>query len=64
MKMILIEINETTLEKLSKDEYIVFADMDGMGADLKVLYGQRSQLIKDLGAINSKISKAWESRSS
>ena len=60
--MILIEIDETSLDKLSREEYTVFAEMTGIPAELKALYAQRSQLIKDLGILNTKITKIWTER--
>jgi len=62
MTKLLIEILQEDLDHLPKDTYVVFAEMSGISPEMKMLYAERSQMIKDLGILNKKISALWTDR--
>ena len=62
MSKLLIEVNDEDITNIGIP-FTLVAELSGVDeAEIKALYAERSQKIRELGEINTKITKQWDNR--
>ena len=61
MNIALIEILEGDIVKLNIPFTMIQVSPKTRASEVRALYAERSQMIKDLGILNERISKTWTS---